>query len=165
MCARGAGTLAPPHYRRSSIIREEKVAALKDLPQLKDTPITKREVGSGVPGVPWPRWLVWHGSIIFDHFTSDIAATVQAKVGAVLCHVQFRFGVVRQTVCQQPPLLVCVLRNSMGYIMNRGKELKRVTLLELVDYVNSAGGQKVFVRACQSRFARHNMRFGVPDFH
>jgi hypothetical protein len=36
------------------------------------------------------------------------------------------------------PLTLCV-----GLVVTRGKELKRVTLLELVDYVNSAGGQKV----------------------
>jgi hypothetical protein len=40
--------------RRSSIIREEKVAALKDLPQLKDTPITKREVRAN----HFYRWFV-----------------------------------------------------------------------------------------------------------
>ena len=40
---------ADPHLprrqrRRSSIIREEKVAALRDLPMLKDTSLSKREV-------------------------------------------------------------------------------------------------------------------------
>lgn len=78
--------------RRSSIIREEKVAALKDLPQLKDTPITKREQ-------------------LF-------------KQKLELCCVMFNFDSTSSD--------------------KRGKEMKRVTLLELVDYVNSAGGQKIF---------------------
>lgn len=81
--------------RRSSIIREEKVAALKDLPMLKDTPLTKRE------------------------------ALFRQKLE--LCCVMFNFDVSTSN--------------------KRGKELKRVTLLELVDYVNSAGGQKVFCEA------------------
>ena len=29
----------------------------------------------------------------------------------------------------------------------RGKDLKRQTLLELVDYVNNAGGQKIFTES------------------
>ena len=78
--------------RRSSIIREEKVAALRDLPMLKDTSLSKRE-------------------ILF-------------KQKLALCSVIFNFD------------------NPASN--KRGKELKRMTLLEIVDYVNSPGGQKIF---------------------
>ncbi len=38
----------------------------------------------------------------------------------------------------------CPHRRVVGVVRPRsGKELKRLTLLELVEYVNSAGGQKV----------------------
>jgi serine/threonine-protein phosphatase 2A regulatory subunit B' len=53
-------------------------------------------------------------------------------------------------------------------LVNRGKELKRVTLLELVDYVNSAGGQKVSVGGCRfcrlQRDVRHGGCFIVQIF-
>ncbi len=49
-CSIGGASYSLPHiallYRRSSIIREEKIASLKDLPLLKDTALTKREVCS-----------------------------------------------------------------------------------------------------------------------
>lgn len=78
--------------RRSSIIREEKVEALSDLPTLKDAPAQRRE------------------------------ALFRQKLS--LCSVQFNFDVPTSN--------------------KRGKELKRITLLELVDYVGHAPGQKIF---------------------
>lgn len=36
---------------------------------------------------------------------------------------------------------------DMLVIVCRGKDLKRQTLLELVDYVNNPGGQKIFTEA------------------
>jgi hypothetical protein len=46
--------------RRSSIIRDERVASLKDLPQLKDAPVTKREVcAPPVVAAAWCALWVW----------------------------------------------------------------------------------------------------------
>lgn len=54
----------------------------------------------------------------------------------------------REALFSQKLELCCVVFNFDVRTSNkRGKELKRVTLLELVDYVNSAGGQKVFSEA------------------
>lgn len=83
-------TLPRRERRRSSLVRHQKIQALKDLPALKDTSSQKRE------------------------------ALFQQKLQ--LCSVMFNFD--------DP--------NSD----KRGKDLKRTTLLELVDYVNNAGGQK-----------------------
>lgn len=85
-------TLPRRERRRSSIIREERVAALRDLPMLKDTSLSKREM--------------------------------LLKQKLALCCVNFNFDAANSN--------------------KRGKELKRMTLLELVDYVNSPGGQKIF---------------------
>eukprot|EP00937_MAST-01D_sp_MAST-1D-sp2_P000299 g299.t1 len=85
-------TLPRRERRRSSLLRHQKIQALKDLPSLKETPPQKRE------------------------------ALFQQKLH--LCSVVFNF--------EDP--------NSD----KRGKDLKRQTLLELVDYVNNAGGQKIF---------------------
>lgn len=54
----------------------------------------------------------------------------------------------REALFRQKLELCCVQFNFEVPTSNkRGKELKRVTLLELVDYVNSAGGQKIFTEA------------------
>jgi serine/threonine-protein phosphatase 2A regulatory subunit B' len=81
--------------RRSSIIREERVEALSDLPLLKDTPVAKRE------------------------------ALFKQKLA--LCCVMFNFDIPDSNA--------------------RGKELKRMTLLELIDYVQATSGQKIFSEA------------------
>ena len=88
-------TLPRRERRRSSLLRHQKIQALKDLPTLKETAPQKRE------------------------------ALFQQKLS--LCSVIFNF--------EDP--------NSD----KRGKDLKRQTLLELVDYVNNAGGQKIFNEA------------------
>mmetsp|Transcript_92616 Transcript_92616/g.224818 ORF Transcript_92616/g.224818 Transcript_92616/m.224818 type:complete len:483 (-) Transcript_92616:123-1571(-) len=88
-------TLPRRERRRSSIVREERVAALRDLPMLKDTSLSKREM-------------------LF-------------KQKLALCCVNFNFDTANSN--------------------KRGKELKRMTLLELVDYVNSPGGQKIFTES------------------
>lgn len=71
------------------------MAALRDLPMLKDTSLSKRE-------------------ILF-------------KQKLALCSVIFNF--------------------ENNHSNKRGKELKRMTLLEVVDYVNSPGGQKIFTES------------------
>jgi len=66
-----------PLLRRSSLIREEKVAALRDLPMLKDTSLSKREVRvclrSSLRPVP------------DSHVSPD---SFQAKAGALQCNFQ-----------------------------------------------------------------------------
>jgi len=79
--------------RRSSVIREERAAAIRELPLLKDAPPTKKE----------------------QLFKQKLA----------LCSVLFEWD------------------DSSPDSEKRAKEIKRITLLELVEYVNSPGGQKV----------------------
>ncbi|RHY31667.1 hypothetical protein DYB32_003264 [Aphanomyces invadans] len=93
--ARSDVSLPKRERRRSSLVRNQKVAALKDLPHLKDTNMQKRE------------------------------ALFQQKLE--LCSVLFNFEDAASD--------------------KKGKDLKRQTLLELVDYVNNAGGQKIFTEA------------------
>ncbi|KAG9408209.1 Serine/threonine-protein phosphatase 2A 56 kDa regulatory subunit delta isoform [Aphanomyces cochlioides] len=93
--ARSDVSLPRRERRRSSLVRNQKVAALKDLPHLKDTNMQKRE------------------------------ALFQQKLE--LCSVLFNFDDAASD--------------------KKGKDLKRQTLLELVDYVNNAGGQKIFTEA------------------
>eukprot|EP00753_Platysulcus_tardus_P009462 PLAT212.17.p2 GENE.PLAT212.17~~PLAT212.17.p2 ORF type:complete len:478 (+),score=262.43 PLAT212.17:325-1758(+) len=78
--------------RRSSILRAQKVQALKDMPILKDTPPSKRE------------------------------GLFRQKLS--LCAVRFNFDDPTSN--------------------KREKELKRSTLLELVDYVNNSSREKIF---------------------
>eukprot|EP01138_Halocafeteria_seosinensis_P001864 gb/GECG01001907.1/.p1 GENE.gb/GECG01001907.1/~~gb/GECG01001907.1/.p1 ORF type:complete len:516 (+),score=74.21 gb/GECG01001907.1/:1-1548(+) len=81
--------------RRSSIVREEQVAELEDLPLLQDTPSSRKE-----------------------------------------------------EIFRKKLKLCCVIFNFEDASSNkRGKEIKRSTLLELVDYVNDSGGHKVFTEA------------------
>lgn len=90
--ARSDLSLPKRERRRSSVLRHQKLQALKDLPILKDTAMQKREA-----------------------------------------------------LCQQKLELCCVMFHFDDPSSDkRGKDLKRQTLLELVDYVNSAGGQKIF---------------------
>ena len=81
-----------PQRRRSSLVRNQRMAALKDLPALRDTSAQRRE------------------------------SLFQQKLE--LCSVIFNFD---------DPLAD-----------KKGKDLKRQTLLELVDYVNTPAGQKIF---------------------
>lgn len=150
-------------YRRSSIIREEKVAALKDLPQLKDTPITKREVRANhfyrlLVGLFWRCSPVsWSSPLYVRNFTSPLYHLRMQqlfKQKLELCCVIFNFDSVssdkRCVVLCRSCLTTVSLAIPTDSLSIRGKELKRVTLLELVDYVNSAGGQKVW--CCGSLF-------------
>jgi len=84
-----------PQRRRSSLIRNQKMATLKDLPQMRETSNQKRE------------------------------ALFQQKLQ--LCSVMFNFDDPNAD--------------------KRGKDLKRQTLLELVEYVNNPSGQKIFTEA------------------
>jgi hypothetical protein len=93
--ARSDVSLPKRERRRNSLVRDQKVAALKNLPHLKDTAMQKRE------------------------------ALFQQKLE--LCSVLFNFEDATSD--------------------KKGKDLKRQTLLELVDYVNNAGGQKIFTEA------------------
>jgi hypothetical protein len=81
-----------PQRRRSSLVRNQRMAALKDLPALRDTAAQRRE------------------------------ALFQQKLQ--LCSVIFNFDDPQAD--------------------KKGKDLKRQTLLELVDYVNTPAGQKMF---------------------
>jgi serine/threonine-protein phosphatase 2A regulatory subunit B' len=84
-----------PQRRRSSLIRNQRMAALKDLPALRDTAAQRRE------------------------------PLFQQKLQ--LCSVIFNF--------------------DDPQVDKKGKDLKRQTLLELVDYVNTPAGQKIFSEA------------------
>lgn len=55
-----------------------------------------------------------------------------------------------RTFCRAllPAPLIFRKNTNKHLLFHSGKELKRVTLLELVDYVNSAGGQKVRRSCC-----------------
>lgn len=88
-------TLPRRERRRSSFIRQQRMAALKDLPSLLETPTQKRE------------------------------ALFKQKLQ--LCCVLFNFDDAESDA--------------------RGKELKRATLVELAEYVNTPGGQKIFTEA------------------
>jgi len=88
-------TLPRRDRRRSSATKLNIIHNLKDLPNLKDTPMQKRE------------------------------ALFQQKLE--LCSVIFNFEDTNSD--------------------KKGKDLKRQTLLELVDYVNNSGGQKIFTEA------------------
>lgn len=81
--------------RRSSFLRQQKVAALKDLPALTETPVQRRE------------------------------ALFRQKLQ--LCCVLFNFE-----DAESDP---------------RGKEMKRATLVEITEYVNTPAGQKIFTEA------------------
>jgi serine/threonine-protein phosphatase 2A regulatory subunit B' len=93
--ARSDVSLPRRERRRSFLARNQKIQALKDLPNLKDTLLQKRE------------------------------ALFQQKLE--LCCVIFNFDDPTSD--------------------KRGKDLKRQTLLELVDYVNNPTGQKIFTEA------------------
>ena len=88
----------PPHSRRSSIVRQETVSQLDDLPRLKEVPVQQRQ----------------------KMFIQKLE----------LCETQFVF--------------LSEAAESEDDVNRRGKELKRNTLLEMVDYVNNAAGQKIF---------------------
>jgi hypothetical protein len=108
-----ADVTLPRRERRSSIMRNQKIQALKDLPALKDTSSQKRE------------------------------ALFQQKLQ--LCSVMFNFD--------DP--------NSD----KRGKDLKRTTLLELVDYVNNASGQKqIFTEALMPDIMQMVVSVHLPLF-
>lgn len=95
--------VALPHHaprrerRRSSVVRADRAAVMKELPQLKDAPLARRE------------------------------ALFQQKLA--LCRVTFDWDDPEAD--------------------KRNKELKRSTLIELLDYINSPGGQKIFTEAVQ----------------
>lgn len=95
MVARSDLSLPKRERRRSSVLRSARLQELKDLAQLKDTSMQRRE------------------------------SLFQQKLQ--LCSVMFNFDDPTSD--------------------KRGKDLKRSTLLELVDYVNNAGGQKIFTES------------------
>ncbi|RHY65222.1 hypothetical protein DYB30_011880, partial [Aphanomyces astaci] len=111
--ARSDVSLPKRERRRSSLVRNQKVAALKDLPHLKDTNMQKRE------------------------------ALFQQKLE--LCSVLFNFEDAASD--------------------KKGKDLKRQTLLELVDYVNNAGGQKIFTEALMPDIMGMVVRRFSPILH
>lgn len=80
--AHARATCAAHPSRRSSIIREEKVAALRDLPMLKDTSLSKREVSrwaaGGWPGGETAQWLPHSERHAMRHQGTDAAATTCA---------------------------------------------------------------------------------------
>lgn len=82
-------------FRRSSLVRQHKIQAIKELPLLSETPMGKRE------------------------------ALFKQKLQ--LCCIIFDFQDAESDV--------------------RGKELKRETLVELAEYVNTPAGQKIFTES------------------
>jgi serine/threonine-protein phosphatase 2A regulatory subunit B' len=109
--------------RRSSVVREERAAIVRELPALKDCPPAKREALF--------KQKLALCSVIFEWDPAEAAAAAAAAAGGV-----------------PPPAPT----GSEADI--RAKEIKRLTLLELVEHVNSPGGQKLFTdAACEDVIA------------